>query len=341
MRRTRILPRRTAGLLGVAGLSAVATVGFGTAAMADPSPGTSGDAPSETPATAANVTLSGASSVKSGGTATYTAVLNVQNGPLKDASVTLGGDWHGGKLSWSKGCVTVSETTGGLRCNLGDVKEKATAVAAFSAPKVGKDTSVTFTVSAHGTGTKELSVPGKSRSLLVKRTASPTPTKTSKPTPTKSSKPSPTKSSKPSPTKSSKPSPTKSHKRHPAPKSPSDKPSDRTPSTPSYDGNVPLPTTGPSTEPTGVPSIPTGTQSPWATPTDVPTLPSVAPSPEGSARNPNVAEPPKKATGLVRTDAVSVPAAAAAAFVGLGAGTLITRAVRRRGLWRPIGRHRE
>lgn len=296
--------------------------------MADtkPSPGTSGKAPSEAPPTTAVVVLGGPDSVKSSHTATYTVKLNVANGTLKDAALTLGGSWHGGTVKWTGGCVSVD----GATCNAGDVKGAKELTATYSAPKVSKNTSATLTVSAKGKANDgELSAPAKSQTVVVKKptTSSPTPTKTAKPTPTKTSH---------------KPTPTKSHQGHSPSHKPSHKPSHAPSPAPTGHGNVPYPTGLPSW-PSSQPSIPNGTQSPWnpGTPTNMPTLPSVAPSPEGSPRNPNVAEPQHKASGQVHTDAVSVPAAAAAAFVGIGAGTLITRSVRRRGLWRPIGRHRD
>lgn len=320
--RSRILTRRTAGLLGIAGLTVTATVGFAAAATADQSPTAS---TGETAATTATVALSGPSSVKSSGTATYTVTLNVANGPMKGAKLTPGGSWHGGTITWTKGCDTVD----GVVCNLGDVDKTATAVVAYSAPKVSKNTGVTLTVSAAGKGANDSELSSaKSHSLTVKKAATPTPTKTAKPSPTKSS---------------SKPSPSKSGQGHTASHKPtSHETKSKTPSSsPTGQQSVPYPTSVPNTVPTGVPSIPAGTEAPFTNPTDTPTLPSVAPSPEGSPRSPNVAEPPNKASGQVRNDAVSVPAAAAAAFVGLGAGTMITRSVRRRGLWRSVGRHRD
>ena len=324
--RSRILTRRTAGLLGIAGLTVSATVGFAAAGVADTSPSPTADTSDSAAPTTATVALAGPDSVKSSGTATYTVTLTVKNGPLKKAALTPGGSWHDGTVKWTGGCASVD----GVTCNLTNVPSGTKKLTlAYSAPKVSKDTSVTMTVSLSGTGANnEQLSSSKGESLLVKKAA------TSSPTPTKTASPSPTKSS-------SKPSPTKSHQSHTASHKPSHKPSHNTSDTPSsapdYNGNVPVPTS----VPTGVPSIPAGTQAPFAPPTDTPTLPSVAPSPEGSPRNPNVAEPPAKASGQVHTDAVSVPAAAAAAFVGLGAGTLITRKVRRRGLWRPAGRHRD
>jgi hypothetical protein len=340
--------RRTLGLLGIAGLSAAATVGFGTSAMASPSPSATGDKPSA-PATTLGVDLvPRTTSVKSGGTVTYSAVLTVAHGPVKDANVTITGDVHGGRLVWS-GCdkVLSAATSGTTTCHLDKVANGTTAkVTKLTAPKVKADTPITLAVRAGGKGAndKKLTSKATAHTVTVQKapTSKPTPTKTVKPTPT------PTKSHKPTshPTKSHKPTshPTKSHTSgsHAHHAKPPATHHAKTPSIPRDNGHVPLPTTVPTS---GLPSVPYGTQSPFPfdrpTSKGVPTLPTVAPSPDGPVRSPKVADPQKKATGLVRTDAVSVPAAAAAAFVGLGAGTLITRAVRRRGLWHPIGRHRE
>lgn len=336
--RSRILTPRTAGILGITGLTVSATVGFAMSAMADSgsitpsksapasptqttpttsksgsSPGSSSSSapasPTTTPDSTAVVTLSGPESVKSHDTATYTVTMKVENGPLKKAALTPGGSWHGGTVEWTD-CPSVD----GVTCNLSDVANGTkTYHLTYSAPKFSKNTSVQVTLTRTATGANgdALASTTKTLSLLVKKAPAPTPTKTK--TPTKSSKP----------TASHKPS----HKPKPAP---------------SDNGNVPLPDIHPNV-PSSVPSIPAGTQPPLpnGSPTDLPKLPSVAPSPEGSPRVPNVAEPPRKASGEVQTDAVSLPAAAAAAFLGLGAGTLITRSVRRRGLMRTIGRHRD
>lgn len=322
--RSRILTRRTAGLLGIAGLSVTATVGFATAGLADQTPTASTGSTAATPS--AKVTVTGDSSMKSGATKPYTVKLTVSDGPLKNAKLTAGGSWHGGTVKWTGGCTAVA----GAVCSVGDVSGTKTTTLTYTAPKVSKDTSGTLTVTPSGDGTNDNELVSGSHPFTVNKPAS------SSPTPTKTAKPSPTKST-------SKPSPSKSRQSHTASHKPSHttphKTKSHAPAAPHGQGGVPVPTS----VPTDVPSIPAGTQAPWAptTPTDEPTLPSVAPSPEASPRSPNVAEPPNKASGQVRTDAVSVPAAAAAAFVGIGAGTLITRSVRRRGLWRSVGRHRE
>lgn len=329
--RSRILTPRTAGILGITGLTVSATVGFAVAATADTgtfgsgsksssaSPSATGSStsksasPSPTPTPtksststpSASVSMVGDGSVKSGDKATYTITLTVKNGPLKDASLVLGGSKT---IKWSGGCESVS----GLTCKLGDVTVTRLTTASYTAPKVSEDTAKKLTVTVKsGTST----VATGTKSLTVEKAGSSS---------------SPTKS--PSPTKTSE-KPTASHK----PSSHAPKPA------PSNSGHVPLPDINPPDVPSSVPSIPVGSQPPFpnGTPTGLPTLPSVAPSPEGSPRVPNVAEPPRKASGEVQTDAVSLPAAAAAAFLGLGAGTVITRSVRRRGLMRTIGRHRD
>lgn len=327
--------RRTLGLLGIAGLSAAATVGFGASALASPSPSASDSPAAPAPSTLGVSLTPSDTSVKSGGTVTYSAILTVSDGPVTDADVTLTGDRHGGKLTWS-GCdqVLTDAASGALTCHLKKIANGTTTkVATLTAPKVKTNTAITLTVTADGTGadgkglTEQKAV---GHAVTVKKvptsTATPTPTKTVKPTPTKS--------------RSKKPSarPTSSH---------SKKPSSHPRSTPRDNGHVPVPTNLPTggVPTSGLPSVPNGSQSPFPfdppSSTPVPNLPTPGVSPDGPVRTPNVADPQKKATGLVRSDAVSVPAAAAAAFIGLGAGTLITRAVRRRGLWHPIGRHRD
>jgi hypothetical protein len=326
---------RTLGLLGIAGLSAAATVGFGTSAFASPADGgnTKTTAPAEASTTTATVTLTRltGSTVKSGGTAKFHVVVSVtKNPPITEAKLTLGRSLSGGTVTWTNcgGNVVHSST-----CTVGTLEKDTTADATLVTAKYKTDTPITVTAALSGTGADKNGLdplPSAAQSFIVKKapTATPTPTKTAKPTPTKSHKPTS--------------HPTKSHTSHSHAAKPPATHHAKTPSVPQDNGHVPLPTTVPTS---GLPSVPNGTQSPFPfdppTSTAVPTLPTVAPSPDGPVRTPNVADPQKKATGLVRSDAVSVPAAAAAAFIGLGAGTLITRAVRRRGLWHPIGRHRE
>ena len=295
-----------------------------------------------------NLTSEPVNTVKSGGTVTYTATVSVPKGTAKNVKVKLTSNPQA-KLAWT------SPAASGDTVSLGDVEagNAESAVAKLSAPTVSKNTTITVAAEVAGTGAGDTELGDTSSHAVTvqkKATAKPTPTKSATPTPTKTktAKPTPSRPRSPKPTPSHrKPTPTKSshagnhHSSHPS-------------STPTGNGHVPyphgLPTGLPNNLPSGLPTtgldVPTGKQSPLPlgndpTSTGVPALPTVAPSPEGSARTPNVADPQKKASGLVHGDAVSVPAAAAAAFIGLGAGTIITRAVRRRGLWHPVGRHRE
>ena len=346
--------RRAAGLLGIAGLTATATIGFGTAAMAAPSP-SSGTSEGTTPTATApsmSVSLAAPESVRSGAEVTYTARVNIaKKGDAAKLVVRLvDGTGKPHELNWS-GCDSVISGSCVLKAAPGTRAPTAT----LTAPKVDKDTAITLAArvtAENDDGDTIATETSNARTLTVKK--KPEPTKSPTPTPTKTAKPTPTKTSKPTPTKSHRPKPPRSHKpaktsSHPA-KHHSSHSSHPSSSTPIGNGHVPLPTDLPGGVPTGDPTtgldLPNGKQSPFPlgsdpTSTGVPRLPTVAPSPEGSARTPNVAEPRKRASGLVHGDAVSVPAAAAAAFIGLGAGTLITRAVRRRGLWHPVGRHRE
>jgi len=255
--------------------------------------------------------------VKSSGTGTYTITLKAgSEKDLTDTTLRPHGTWHGGTIKWS-GCDKID----GVECTVTKVEkgESKELALTYSAPKTTKKLSGSMIVSVAGDALKPAS---QTLGLIVKKAPEPTPTKTS-PSPTKSASP-----SKPDDGGSKGSGGKKSH----APK-------------PEGNGQVPVPQVSPPNDvPSSLPSVPIGSQPPvpnGGVPTDVPTLPSVAPSPEGSPRVPNVAEPPRKASGEVRTDAVSLPAAAAAAFVGIGAGTVITRSVRRRGLARTIGRHRD
>lgn len=245
--------------------------------------------------------------MKSGGTAKYAITLAVVKPNLPNATVTPGGSWHGGTVRWT-GCTSVD----GVACKLENVPNGKKLYLKYDAPKVTKNTSVTLTLTVTGEGEdkKPLDAATKTLDLLVKK-----PSTTASSSPAKSSK-------KPSPGHHA----TSPHANGGPP-----------------NGNIPSPLVQPSSLPSGFPSAPAGPLPPLpnGTPTGLPRLPSVAPSPEPSPRVPNVAEPPRKASGEVHTDAVSLPAAAATAFVGLGAGTAITRSVRRRGLLGTIGRHRD